>query len=337
MAYSWVVLDQEMCLFQDSPSTLFASVTDLNAPVPSPDASWRATSAKQWTEELAQTGSFPPSLKDYVRRFRETENVNHLTDLTPTILRLLLCHLQNLVGQVRISIANISTGGKYFKAVRHTSMVLVSVHLDEARDLLQKWYALAKQNTTDEGSPTTCAAMVLYHLIVLNTLVSFPEVERLARDDDFVQSSRWKRPHHFEDAQHIFFHCGQILRIIRSIPEHTRPSWWAGAVYRVALVAWANSMSCSETDFPTSDVGKKTPILILDALTPEHPLIEGYLNKQEGTPLFSEPNGVTVSLEVPGMILVHCAKFLGLDPQTRFLKGIRQKFLNMAERWEDRR
>lgn len=240
MAYSWVILDQEMCLFQDSPSTLFASVTDLNAPVPSPDAAWQATSSDHWAQELSQSGaskSISPSLNEYVRRFREIEYVNNLTDLSPTILRLLLCHLQNLVSQVRISIANISPEGSTFKAVRHTSMVLVSVHLDEARDLLQKWYILAKNNTTEEASATTCAAMILYHLIVLNTLVSFPEVERLARDEASAQPSRWKRAHHFEDTQHIYFHCGQILRIIRSIPEHKRPSWWAGALYRVALIS----------------------------------------------------------------------------------------------------
>jgi len=265
----------------------------------------------------------------------ETENDNTLNKVTPMILRLLLCHIQNVVSQVRISISDISKG-KSFKAVRHTSMVMLSVHLDEAHDLLQKWYTLAKRCAAEQASPTTYAAMILYHFIVLNTLVSFPKVERLTRGEAPDQTSRWKRPHHFEEIQHIYFHCGQILRIIRSMPELKRPSWWAGAVYRVALIAWANSMSCSEVDSQRSDhVGKTTPVVMLDNLPSEHPLIELYLNKQGGTPVFSEPSSIPVSLEVPGAIILHCAKFLGPDQETTFVKGIRQKLLSMAKRWEE--
>lgn len=95
-------------------------------------------------------------------------------------------------------------------------------------------------------------------------------------------------------------------------------------------------MSCAEADFPQSDLGKKSQVVVLDTLAPEDSRIESYLNNQNGVPMFSEDSGVTVSLEVPGQILLHCAKSLGLDPRTKLIKGIRQKLLSMAERWEDK-
>ncbi|CAG8973475.1 hypothetical protein HYALB_00011070 [Hymenoscyphus albidus] len=349
MVYSWVLLDQEMCLFQDSPSTLFTSLTALNTAVSSPSTTWRATSAKEWMHSLPhshlQSGNvFPPSLNEYIVRFRETENPTSLTDLTPTVLRLLLCHIQSLVSQVRLSIAGIhgnssNSNDKSFKAIRYTSMVLVSVRLDEARDLLQKWYSLSQSVFKGESTPTINATMVLYHLIVLNTLVSFPEVERMARGEDssIKRPSKWKQPHHFEDTRNIYFHCGQILRIIRSMSEGSRPAWWAGAVYRVALIAWANCMSCSDIGSPSmSEYNKKpsTHLVMLDSLAAESPLIISYVKNAEGTPVFSEGNGGAVPLEVPGIILAYCTRFLGVDQRNKFIMGTRLKLLALADRWE---
>ncbi|KAH0280850.1 hypothetical protein KCU91_g742, partial [Aureobasidium melanogenum] len=51
-AYTWIILDQEMCLFQDSTSTLFTSVTNFNISVPSSDQLWHATSAEQWAHDI---------------------------------------------------------------------------------------------------------------------------------------------------------------------------------------------------------------------------------------------------------------------------------------------
>ncbi|KAK4992367.1 hypothetical protein LTR50_001125 [Elasticomyces elasticus] len=340
-ACTWIILDQEMCLFQDSALTLPVLVPNFNTSVPNPDSIWRATSAGQWTREMARysrSSTFPPSLNDYFKRFRETPNVKTMTGVTPVILRLLLCHLQGLVGQVRRMIADTSSGSRQFSSARHKSMVLVSAHLDEACELLQKWYTLVKHSCIDDKSPTKSASMILYRLIVLNTLVSFPEVERLAQGEDTSQPSepsRWNRPYHFDDHRRIYFHCGQIVRTIRGMPEHTRPPWWAGAVYRVALTAWANSMTISDAESLHSGSGQEdTPLVVLDVLPPEHPLIDAYLDNQKGTPVLSTTSGGTVPLDIPGTILTHLASFLGSDPQTDFVKGIRQKLLRLAARWE---
>lgn len=346
MAYSWLIIDQETSLLQDTPSTLSSSISDVEAPVPSPDATWQATSSKEWAQQLAQSGIssgnslFRPSLSEHVRCFRETGTLDTPTEITPLILRLLLCHIQNLVSQVRISISSISSG-KSFKLVRRTSMVLLSVHLDEAQDLLQKWLTLAKRCASEqpEASPTICAAMILYHFVALNTLVNFPEIERFARGEAADQPSAWKRPHHFEDTQLIYFHCGQILRIIRSMPGFKRPSWWAGAVYRAALIAWANSMSSPDSDSHRGEhagSSKTTQVVMLDSLPAEHPLIEAYLTRKEGTPVFSGASGSVLSLEQPGRIIRHCAKLLGPDLwQTTFVRGVRQKLMGLAGRWEE--
>ena len=335
LVYSWVILDQEICLFQDSISTLFTSSTDFNTPVPSPDAIFHTNSAEKWAQELdksSRTNPSSPSLREYLKRFRETENVNELRDLPSIVIRLVLCYIQMLVMQIRVNITDTSCGGKSFRAV------LVSVRLDEARDLLQKWYALVKCKIIEEACPTIRAAMILYHLIVLNTLVSFPEIERLAREENAMpsdESSYGKRPHHLEDTQHIYFHCGQILGIIRSTPEHERPPWWPGAIYRVALVAWANSMVCQHMDWSSAENSRKNlQVVVLDTLLADHPLAEAYLSKKEGIPMFSDNSGITVSLKVPGLVLAHCANFLGTNPQTSFIKGIRQKLLSLIERWK---
>ncbi|KAH0391535.1 hypothetical protein KCU89_g14416, partial [Aureobasidium melanogenum] len=249
-AYTWIILDQEMCLFQDATSTLFTSVTNFNTSVPSSDRLWHATSAEQWAHDIGYheggTVAFPPSLDEHVRILREEKNSIDPSKLTPTTLRLLLCHLQKVVSRVRALIADMTGNGVTSRAAHHqTALVLISVHMDEARDMLRKWHDFARSGHTDADTPAMGANMILYHLISLNTLVNFPEIERIARNDkaDPAQKpAHWVRSYHFDDCSRIFFHCGQILRTIRHMPEHTRPPWWAGAVYRVALIAWTNSM-----------------------------------------------------------------------------------------------
>ncbi|KAG9843616.1 transcription factor Bmr1, partial [Aureobasidium melanogenum] len=342
-AYTWLILDQEMCLFQDSTSTLFTSGTDFNISVPSSDRVWRATSAEQWAREMRHldggTITFPPSLNEHVKRFRALDTAKDVDTFVPTTLRLLLCHLQKIVSQVRAMIVDIGASGATSKATRHhTSMVLVSVHMDEAQDMLQKWYSLASHRCTDHESPAMGATLVLYHLVSLNTLTNFPDVERFARNDDNVQfheSSRWLRSHHFEDHHRIFFHCGQVLRTIRSMPEHTRPAWWAGAVYRVALIAWANSISLPDASMEVGEhEHKEFTHVVLDELAPDHSLIEAYLDRHEGIPVFSRLQGGHLSLDVPGEILVHLASVLGTDPQLTFVKGVQLKLLKLAARWQ---
>ena len=99
---------------------------------------------------------------------------------------------------------------------------------------------------------TTCANLIIYHLISLNAITSFKDIEQFARREVALGSFRyasWLQMRCIDQPEEAFFHCGQILRLIRSMPRPVRPPWWAGAVYRVALTGWATSMASGNGRF----------------------------------------------------------------------------------------
>lgn len=301
--------------------------------------------------------------------------------VTRTTLRLLLCHLMDQVLQLRSRIDSIQAGSTqhhhHHKSSRQPFTVLLSVQVHEIQELLQKWFEIAQARCPDD-TPANCANTMLYHLVVLNTMVSVPEIERLARQDkQSSHSSSTKsgssplsstttstrqgprsalgRVYHLdaEDAREIYFHCGQALRNIHLVPETARPPWWAGVVYRVALIAWANSMAHQHADVlaltsqpPRQDGWHKNEMdsdapplleqLRLDALSARDPTIVAYLNHQagSGSPVFSNASGGTVSVADSVGVLRHCAKLLESDVKTKFTHGIQQKLMTMARRWE---
>lgn len=165
-------------------------MTNFYPSVPSPDQLWHATSAEQWAYDIGYhdggTIVFPPSLDQCVKLLREEKSAIELSDFTPTTLRLLLCHLQHVVSRVRTLIADMIGDGNTSRAAHNgIAMLLISVHMDEARHMLRKWYDLAHSGLTNANAPAMGANMILYHLISLNTLVNFPDIERVARSDKF--------------------------------------------------------------------------------------------------------------------------------------------------------
>lgn len=347
--YFWLILDYEICLFHDIPSTSCLSVVNLDKPIPSPDATLTSPSAKHWVQNVLSRArhdvNIPPSLREWVGCFTDTNDISTITHVSPTTLRILLCHLMDQVLQLRSRIDGMSTRSQNHKSSQHTSTVFLSVQVHEAQELLQKWFDLARARCPGDTA-ANCANMTLYHIVTLNTMVSVPKLERLARRGREAtpsagpsRPSRAGRAYHLdqEDAREIYFHCGQVLRNIRLIPEPARPPWWAGAVYRVALIAWANSMSHAEMASPQNGWDMEAPDpLLLDALTARDASIVAYLNHQGGSPVFSDANGAIVSLADPVRILLHCARFLNSTVKTKFTCGIQQKLTAMAQRWEVR-
>lgn len=285
----------------------------------------------------------PPSLDAWLSWFSEANDSRLTAHISPITLRLFLCHLQDQVIQLRFNIDRVLGRGQTHKGSQHLPAVLFAVQVKEVQEQLCKWHDLAKKQTPNEtASPESATNFILYHLIMLDTMVNFPEVELLARSSEKGERSYdppkrcLQYAHHLENTTGIYFQCGQVMRHIRSIPEPARPPWWAGAIYRVALIAWANGKVSANVVNLThrQDVGTQGPVL-LDVLTPFHTSIVAYLNHQGGFPAFLGSDDTAVCLNDSVDVIHHCASFLDTETMTIFALGIRQKLLTMATRWEN--
>ncbi|KAI9796413.1 MAG: hypothetical protein M1833_006185 [Piccolia ochrophora] len=342
LIYSWVMIDQELSLFHDTAPIL--SVTELNAAIPTSESLWQASSAKEWSSLLQKfhDASRRPwlSLSDLFQRFIEGELVDQDVELSPIRLRLLLHPLQALVSHLLQFLNCFSQGASHRKTSRAVTKSAWRSRLEEAHFLLQQWYALTR-HADISGSQidwVTCTNLIIYHLISLNTITSFPEIEQLARQEDVrgpFQQTFWLKIRSIEDAEEIFVHCGQVLRLIRLMPEEVRPPWWAAAVYRVALTSWANSMASFGLRLANDrSLSKESgrPFAV-DALTPEHPPMVRYLKFREGIPMYTKRDGSMVSLERPETILRHCIDVLDEASTMRFTEGLTHKLKRCADRW----
>ncbi|RMZ81630.1 hypothetical protein DV737_g2364, partial [Chaetothyriales sp. CBS 132003] len=341
LAHSWVIVDQEISLFSDT--TPLLSVVNLHAPMPDNDDLWHAESATEWLELFEKThGSTyasPSSLRDFFSKFVDGDFTGKT--LSPTQLRLLLHPLQAEVCHLRQFIACLPDGSNQSKAPRAVSRAATKVRLEELSALLQQWYFIIRQSFSGNKGTcwTTCSNLILYHLISLNVITSFRCIEQFARREVVLGPFRhqaWLQNRCIDNLEESFFHCGQILRLIRSMPKPVRPPWWAGAVYRVALTAWATSMAGNTTRFGStaSPTDVDRPFAI-DDLTPENETISRYMKYQEGTPMLTRQDGSLAPLDVPLNVLQHCIDVLEDDSSMRLADGIKRKLSIFMTSWKD--
>lgn len=331
-----------MSLFSDTPPLL--SVVSLNAPMPDSDATWQAQSALEWIEAVesnhGQVFQNPPSVCELFSRFMDGELANSPRKLSPLQLRLLLHPLQALVCQLRQFLECLPDGSNHGKAARAVSKVATKARLEEVSALLQQWYDISKQCSENiQGMCwTTCANLIIYHLICLNVITSFPAIEQFARRECSVphfRQSAWLQNRCVDHAEEALFHCGQVLRLVQTMPEQVRPPWWSGSVYRVALIAWAARTAYpSAPDSMNDDLhSEENAPFAIDALAPEHLSIHRYLKYQEGIPTFTKRDGSAVSLSVPLDILFHCSDVLGNHASMRMTDGLQSKLQGLIDRW----
>ncbi|MCJ1311386.1 hypothetical protein MMC25_005057 [Agyrium rufum] len=345
LAYSWVALDQETCLFHDAASII--SSNDLNTPTPEPEIFWQAATAEEWAEVVPRSKrlnlNHALSLHDYVQRFVEAENASQLLTLSPLEVRLLLHPVHAITRQLRELLRCVSSLGKERKTNRHVSRAVISVQVEQVQSILEKWHGICEAQMQRKGisCAATCANMIMYHLIKLNILVDFVEVERMARGEGpraGLQSTQpsQKRLYHLEEKEEIYFHCGQVLRFVRFIPEPIRPLWWPAAIYRVALIMWANSTTNADgSSIPkNSNIEDNEEPVAIDSMAPNDPVLALYLQEHVGTPVLTGGTAGIVTFRESENILQHCAGLLRIDCTTCLARGLRQKLLSMAERWE---
>ncbi|KAK7739168.1 hypothetical protein SLS53_005804 [Cytospora paraplurivora] len=287
LVYNWVKVDQELSLFHDTAPVL--SISELQCPLPGPELLWLSSNSEQWlanvqtvygctnnvNPQLLSTPSLTPSLFDLFQDFLHDNLPRRQPSLTPQQLRLLLHPLQSLLCHLRQMLTCFSD----ILAARRTAARTVTKsstlqRLEEVQVLLQKWYELAvAHHKANPSCAMTKCNIVLYHLISLNAVTNFPEVERLARKEGFEASTggcggggggdvgptatttttywelslRHKRC--IYQREEAIFRCGQVLRLLRCIPADKLPPWWGAAVYRVTLIMWTDAVGRSDPSF----------------------------------------------------------------------------------------
>jgi hypothetical protein len=350
LIYSWVMVDQDLSLFHDT-APLF-SVTEFSSPMPDSDRLWQAQTATEWSETFNQvhefsdgypsvgSGARPVSLKDLFRHFLDDEIViqgMQEIHLTPMHLRLLLHPLQTLVCQYCQLLGcfsdNIASSRSRNRALTAAS---TRVRLEEVQALLGRWFDLAKRYMkSNPVCPMMQANLVMFHLISMNAVTNFPEIERLARREGFdgsYQQMLWMHKKCLSDVQEAIMHAGQITRLIREMPRGIRPPWWPGAIYRAALVMWADSLAQNESLSPHQQGQFQPPnsTFPVDRLLSDHQMVLRYLSRKEGIPTLTKLDGAQVSLSDSFAILSYCIDVIDEGVATRFSDGIRSKLERLA-------
>jgi len=329
-------------LFLDQAPLL--SLSCIRTTMPDSDHLWEANCSSEWLKACDQANDAPNkprmSIRDLFSFFMDGELANPNACLSSMQLRLLLHPLQSLVIHLRQFLSCFPDGNGNRKPPQVMSKATTLARLEEVHSLLRQWYCLASRcsHNGTHLSPAMSVNLVIYHLINLNTLCCLPEIERIARREaalDRFQPSSMLKLDYAEDTEQIFFHCGQIFRLLRLIAEDDRPPWWPAAVYRAALASWMTSMANAKARSLLSSLGRVAhQNFAIDDVTPEDPTLMRYLNTGEGQPMLSKGDGTMVSLEVPQNTLVHCVEMLSEKHTTRLQDGIRTKLIRLVERWK---
>jgi hypothetical protein len=326
-----------MSLFYDTGP--LASISDLKTPLPSMTELWQAhSSAEWWSHHERQWGlgsPSKPSLCELFRTFVEGDWPPN-AQLDPSELRLLLHPLQGIISHLRQYLRCFNEGKAQGKGSRMKSRPVTFAREEEIQALLRNWYQLACNSM--ESSPIMCANLIHFHLISLNALIDFPELERAARgnaldDASLLLSCTKLIPG--DKIEEIVMRCGQVLKNIRAISMDFRPHWWPGAHYRVALIAWAASMTVTRLGKDPTDQQESEPgLFAIDALDPEHPSVSRFLKRQGGVAAFSNADGSLISLSSPTRLLAYFSDSLMENLSMRLTNGTRNKLRRLAERWE---
>jgi hypothetical protein len=334
------MIDQDLSLFHDT-APLF-SVTEFGAPTPDTDRLWQAKTASEWSEiqfsngySSVGSGAQPLSLRDLFRYFLDNEIIAQDIHLTPIRLRLLLHPLQALICQYCQLLSCFSDSMASRQGSRPATVASTHVRLEEVQALLQRWYDLAERYKSNPMSPMMQANLVMFHLTSLNVVTNFPSIERLARKEGFdgtYQQLLWIHKKCILDVEEAIFHAGQILRLVRNMCRRVRPPWWPGAIYRVALVLWTDSLTHNEelNSNQQNANSASNVTFAVDGLPAEHPLIIRYLTMRKGIPTLTKRDGSSLTLDHGFTVLSHCIDVIDEGVATRFSDGIRGKLEKLA-------
>jgi hypothetical protein len=280
--------DQEWSLFYDTPNIL--SVDMLIDPMPTDDKLWKAAGGADYAhlqpDSLMNMSQI--SLRDLYGRFINGElRVVRGSSLSPLSLRLLLMPLQGMVCHLRQWLQTFSNRPvRWKRSAQALSNSAIHAQLDQVRGLLLEWFTLASHSSSSPpvDSPFALATLVIYHLVSLNTISGFPEIDEALANGNIPDRESWNptvggaQPPGvsvvaLDSEEEVLFHCGQVLHLYRLMPLKDQPLWWSAIIYRVARILcfiaiarhpleWQQSRNKTATSWTAVSGDKNKPIIL---------------------------------------------------------------------------
>ncbi|OQV07289.1 hypothetical protein CLAIMM_11744 [Cladophialophora immunda] len=324
LAYSCIMIDQEINLTYDG--NLSLAIHELERPMPESDDLWLANDPDSWwqlykrrhdshpgTDKSAQPRQH--SLRELFKSLLE-DKIDHWQNPVSILhMRLLLYPIQILISQLCELFLCLPAESVKRPAAR-PCRISTKLRLEEIRLLLRTWNKSFRRlvpNGTRECSLKNLTA-IIYHFLNLNLAVSFVHLERSAQMQDGC--TFLKRDGSYDSwirfPQEAIFHCGQILRTIRETPHELRPLWWPGAVYRVAIVLWA--ISVTRMANKATAVSEHIPELIIDTVPQDDVAWQLFIKYDRGSPRITARKESSISLNDSNGIFEECIALLRADP-----------------------
>ncbi|OQV03645.1 Fungal specific transcription factor domain-containing protein [Cladophialophora immunda] len=257
MGYVWYIVEQEIGLFHCLSPTIHFS--DMRSPIPCADELFFAETEEEWRALVERYGQLqgpgnhsrlhPPSLAAFYCMFLRHDFLELHCHVTALQLRLLLCAIQTQVTQFVQSNRFVSTE-PYADEPHLESSSFASLRQEELQTMLIKWYILSQRVLGGDGeTEMTLACKLIYHLVWLELLICFSDIQLLAGREGpagakplIPQFQRWVRS---PASLKALAHVGQVLKVLQC-PEYIvlRPLWWPIALFRVSLIMWAYGIGC---------------------------------------------------------------------------------------------
>jgi hypothetical protein len=324
------MIDQELSLFHDIAPIL--SITELQTPLPESERLWRAQNSHEWVDIVHDLCTNPGD--SGYHSSAHTQNGLSLSHLFQDMLRDEL-EIKNRrlspLGQLLSCFSGMHDNHRSSRPLTTASTLL---RLEEVQSSLQKWYNLCMLNVKETPDcAITNSSLVLWHLISLNAICWFPEIEKLVRkqglnevgQDNYLRSQRL-----IYQPEKAIFHCGQVFKLVSAMPKTGRPPWWSAAIYRATMVLLADSISRPRHQRENEEKG---PLVMINLLTPEESAINSYISNFYGVPALLNRDGSIAKLGSPDELLTHCLTLLEEGSSTRFSDGIKRKLQKVLMIW----
>ncbi|KAG4435704.1 hypothetical protein IFR05_008816 [Cadophora sp. M221] len=337
LAYSWVMLDQEISLVYDQSPAL--AIPELERCLPDSDDLWLATDALEWRKSwqrmygsAAKRPSYQKSQQHSLSQLFKLflENKIDTWDGSVSILhvRLLLYPLHVLIEQ-ESELSMCFSDRSLDQTSRSVCYISVNLRLNEVRSLLRTWWEIFDQLEPRNMRQRALkqSTLLLFHLLNLKLSVSFPYLEQYSRKVS-TQPEDLQRLLEIgiHAAQEAILQCGQVLRVIRETEIELRPLWWPSAIYRVAIIMLALGNSATTRNLQSSDLMTmdETPSNVaVDTVSPSDRGYQSFLKRDRGTPCFTTEDGNLVPIEDVSGILHICINILLLhQSKSGFAEGL---------------